>query len=126
MHKDQKVKLSVLLPEGVHQQIKLASVERRESIQKIMEEAAHAFLTPPGTSVRDDNPLDQLPEPTTKEIRAVQEAVKRIMQSGDKEAIISFRTSIEAILALIHQRQSSRPQRVDRSGHVLEEMAPTG
>ena len=123
---EQKVKLSVLLREGVHQRIKMASALRRESIQKIMEEAAEAFLGPPGTSTREENPLDQLPEPTMPEIRAVQEAVKRIMQSGDKTAIISLKTSIEAILVLIRQRQSLPAPSGENSSDSVETVARTG
>jgi len=100
------VKVSVLLPEPVHRKLKLASVERRISIQKVMEVAAQEWIDgPPSESEPDPLALSFSTEPNAKEVRQWLAKCKRILESGNKLAILGCKATLEAMDALVEQAQ---------------------
>lgn len=102
-----KVKVSVLLPESLHHQLKRASVERRTSIQQIMEEIAHGFL---GSGQQDHlSPETDQPPPTPREIRTLQSKLKAILESGDRVAIMSCISTITALDELLISKRRREP-----------------
>jgi hypothetical protein len=106
------VKVSVFLPERIHRLLKLQSVERRTSLQrvisKVAEEAAGIKVAKGPEETIDALSLvngvvsgsEHVPV-DARTIRTWQNRLKRVLESGNRLAILNSTTSIEAMEALV-------------------------
>ena len=94
---NERVKVSVFLPEDVHRRLKLASVNRGTSIQKAMEDAAHAWIEPKSA------PPTRM---SSKEIRRWQAKLRGILESGDPLAMSNCTAGIAAMEAYLKERRN--------------------
>ena len=106
------VKVSVFLPERIHRQLKLQSVERRTSLQRVISEVAEEAA---GAKVANgpEETIDALSlvngvvsgreqvSVDARTIRTWQNRLKRVLESGNRLAILNSTTSIEAMEALV-------------------------
>jgi len=98
------VKVSVLLREPVHRQLKIASVQRGVSIQKVMEDAAQAWIEEPSAEPENDPlALAQYRSPTPKDIRNWLAKCRKILESGHNLAVLGCTTALDAMYALSEQ-----------------------
>src|SRR5437660_53312 len=99
------VKVSVFLPERIHRQLKLQSVERRTSLQRVISEVAEEAA---GAKVANgpEETIDALSlvngvvsgreqvSVDARTIRTWQNRLKRVLESGNRLAILNSTTSI--------------------------------
>jgi hypothetical protein len=113
---DHLVKVSVFLPETVHHRLKLESVERRTSLQKVIADlAGRAATESASVSPTPADVIDSLSLVTgvsasmehnigTRVIKRWQSRLKRILESRNRLAILNCTSSIEAMELVIKER----------------------
>lgn len=105
------VKVSVVLPDSIHQELKLASVKKKVSIQRMAQGAIEQMVTLDGGDAAWAAGKVAVGIPDKKEIRVYQDKVKRILESGNADAVNGCTTCIDAMLAYLD---------INKGGGILE------
>jgi len=90
-----KIKASVYLPDDVHRRLKHVSVERRTSIQSLMEEITEAYLDAKDGAQGSTEPA--LRPKSAKEMRDWFARLKYVFESGNDLAILNCTATIRAM-----------------------------
>jgi len=104
-----QVKLSLLLSEPVHHELKLIALHKKTSLQRIMQNAAEQITNPSTTSAVAASGAalgsTGVLQAGKREIRVWQDKLKQVFESGDSQAIDVSVASLAAALALIEIRK---------------------
>jgi hypothetical protein len=110
------IKASVNLPDDLHRQLKVKSVELGVSLQQLLERGAQAFLA---SQSEDDGAEPSLKPISTKDIRDWLARLKYILESGNDLAILNCTATIRAMELWIEERKKKDAAIVQLPGSRL-------
>ena len=119
---DRDVKVSVFLPENLHRQLKILSVERGTSLQKVLADLAETAAHSGSEDQETVDALSLMKRRLSSEgwasigprtIKTWQARLKQILESGNRLAILHSTTAIEAMEALIGEAPSTAFRRAE-------------
>lgn len=112
-----KIKVSVFLPEDIHQKLKIASVHDKVSIQKIFEDYA-------SKTVEEDSQTTFHTQPEKRKIKDWQADLKEILESGHEMAILNCTAAIDVAKCLIEEAKKEPVVLKPSSRTPVREMDP--